>query len=76
MRFDDVEEQGTETGQVEGKERKPIIRYVRMATSLIEGRYVGIEEIERMLKAISRQHRLTRRRRIDYIIEKLNRGPP
>jgi len=66
-----VEEEATEDGCNE-----PIIEHVRMVTSLIEGREVSIDEIEKMLKKISRQHSLTRRRRIDYVVQQLNKDPP
>jgi len=54
----------------------PIIEHVRMVTSLIEGRFVSLDEIKEMLKKISRQPPLTRRRRIDYIVQQLNKDPP
>lgn len=54
----------------------PIIEHVRMVTSLIEGRFVSIDEIREMLKKISRQHSLTRRRRVDYLVQQLNKDPP
>ena len=57
-------------------DKEPIIEHVRMVTSLIEGRFVSLDEIKEMLKKISRQHPLTRRRRIDYLVQQLNKDPP
>lgn len=57
-------------------DKEPIIEHVRMVTSLIEGRFVSLDEIKEMLKKISRQHPLTRRRRVDYIVQQLNKDPP
>ena len=54
----------------------PIIEHVRMVTSLIEGRFVRLDEIMEMLKKKERQHSLTRRLRVDYIVEQLNKSPP
>ena len=53
-----------------------IIEHVRMVTSLIEGREVSLDEIKEMLKKKQRQHSLTRQRRIDYIVQQLNKDPP
>jgi hypothetical protein len=55
---------------------RPIVDHVRMVVSLIEGRRVSRDEVVRMLKRISRQRSLTRRRKVDYIVRQLNRGPP
>ena len=54
----------------------PIIEHVRMVTSLIEGRFVSLDEIMEMLQKKERQHSLTRRLRVDYIVEQLNKSPP
>jgi len=61
-----------------GEEEKvpPIIEHVRMVTSLIEGREVSIEEIKEMLKKKGRQHSLPVQRRIDYLLDQLNKSPP
>jgi len=58
-----------------GKE-KPIVEYVQMLTSLIEGREVSMEEIKRMLRKKGRQRSIGRKREVDYIVEKLNKAPP
>jgi hypothetical protein len=48
-----------------------VVRYVGMVTSLIEGRRVSEEEIREMLARAVRQHRMARRRRIDYVLHYL-----
>lgn len=53
-----------------------IIEHVRMATSLIEGREVSVDEIKEMLKKKRRQRSLTRQRRVDYLGQQLNKDPP
>lgn len=53
-----------------------MVEHIRMATSLIEGRRVILEEILKMLSRALRQHRLGRMRRIDYIVGRLNKASP
>ncbi len=65
-----------EADAAEAVEEEPIIEYVRMVTSLIEGRFVSFDEIQKMLNQKARQHSLTRRRRVDYIVQQLNKDPP
>ncbi len=67
---------GEEKGALVGKWNRPIVDHVRMFVSLIERRRVRRDEVVRMLKRISRQPRLTRRRRLDYVVRQLNKGPP
>jgi len=55
---------------------RPIVEYVRMVTSLIEGRVVSLAEVLQMLSRVLRQHRMVRMRRIDQIIAWLNEHPP
>jgi hypothetical protein len=55
---------------------RPIVEYVRMVTSLIEGRPVTLAEVVEMLRRVVRQHRMVRTRRIDQIIAQLNAHPP
>jgi hypothetical protein len=55
---------------------RPILEYVRMVTSLIEGRKVSLAEVLEMLAQVVRQHRMVRTRRIDQIIAWLNEHPP
>jgi len=54
----------------------PIIKHIRMVTSMIEGRVVSVEEVALMLRKVLRQHRIIKRRRFDYTVEELNKGPP
>ncbi len=56
--------------------KAPMVEHVRMVTSLIERRRVSLREIQEMLRRILRQHRLGNRKRIDYIVEHLNRASP
>ena len=55
---------------------EPILRHVRVAVSLIEGRPVARQEILEMLARVLRQHRMVRRRRIDQAVDWLNANPP
>lgn len=55
---------------------KPIVEYVRMVTSLIEGRQVSLAEVLELLRRVVRQHRMVRTRRIDQIVAWLNERPP
>jgi hypothetical protein len=52
-----------------------IVRYVRMVVSLIEGRRVSEQEIQEMLARAVRQHRMARRRRIDYMLSYFRNAP-
>jgi hypothetical protein len=60
----------------EGDWNARMVKYVRMVTSLIEGRRVSLEEILEMLRRALRQHRMGPRRRIDYIVGDLNKASP
>ena len=53
-----------------------MVRYLRMVTSLIEGRRVSLMEILAMLARVVRQHSMVRRRRIDYVLQYLNERSP
>ena len=55
---------------------RPIVEYVRLVTSLIEGRPVGLAEVLEMLLRVVRQHRMARTRRIDQILAQLHEQPP
>ena len=55
---------------------QPVVEYVRMVTSLIEGRQVSLAEVLEMLRRVVRQHRMVRTRRIDQIVAWLNERPP
>jgi len=47
-----------------------------MVISLVEGRPVSAAEILEMLARILRQHSIGRRRRIDYVVQYLNKRAP
>ena len=53
-----------------------MVRYLRMVTSLIEGRRVSLMDILAMLERAVRQHSMGRRRKIDYILQYLNQRAP
>jgi hypothetical protein len=55
---------------------RPILEYVCLVTTLIEGRAVSLAEVVEMLRRVMRQHRMVRTRRIDQIIAQLHEHPP
>ena len=55
---------------------RPILEYVRMVTSVIEGRPVTLAEVLEMLTRVMRQHRMVRTRQIDQTVAWLNEHPP
>ena len=55
---------------------RPIVEYVRLVTSLIEGRTVGLAEVVQMLRRVLRQHSMVRRRRRDKMVAGLHERPP
>ena len=56
--------------------RAGIVRYVAMVASLIEDRRVSEAEMLQRLVRAMRQHRMARRRRMDYVVAQLRkRGP-
>ena len=70
------EQAGNNLGQLEHKVGAPMLSYLRMVISLIEGRRVSAAEILEMLARVLRQHSLMHRRRIDYILQYLNERAP
>ena len=54
----------------------PMLVYLRMVISLIEGRPVSGQEIRAMLARVLRQHSIPRRRKIDHLIGRLHEHPP
>jgi hypothetical protein len=55
---------------------RPILEYVRVLTSLVEGRQVRLSEVIEMLQRTVRQHRMVRTRRIDQGVAWLHEQPP
>jgi hypothetical protein len=53
-----------------------MVCYVRMVTSLIEGRRVSMDEILEMLARAVRQRSMARSRRIDYVLRYLMKNAP
>ena len=55
---------------------KGILSYIQMLIELIDGRYVNIGEILKMLQKIWRQHSIDRRRRFIYAFTYSSQRPP
>lgn len=53
-----------------------MMEHLRLVVGLIEGRPISRSQILRLLRKVLRQHRMARVRRIDQIIDHLNRHPP
>jgi hypothetical protein len=53
-----------------------MVAYLRMVTSLIEGRRVSMYEILEMLARAVRQRSMARGRRIDYVLRHLMKDAP
>jgi len=53
-----------------------MLKYLRMVTSLIEGRRISMEELVVMLARSMRQRSMSRISRIDYVLNYLNKHPP
>ena len=54
----------------------PMLPYVRMVVSLIEGVELTCREVLHLLRRAMRQHSIGARRRIDYVLGFLNEHPP
>jgi hypothetical protein len=55
---------------------RPFLHYLCGVLGLIEGRPVGLWEVNQMLERTARQHRMVRMRRIDQSVAWLNEQPP
>lgn len=53
-----------------------LARHIRMVVSFIEGRWLSRKAMEELIAKILRQHRLGWQRRIDYAVDRMNKGPP
>jgi len=53
-----------------------ISHHIQMVTSLIEGRHVGLSEINRMLNSVLRQHSIDRAGKPAYADLGLEKTPP
>jgi hypothetical protein len=53
-----------------------LARHIRLVVSLIEGRWLSGQELWELIAKILRQRRLPQPRRIDYAVDRLNKGPP
>jgi hypothetical protein len=56
--------------------RSPMLPYVRMVVSLIEGVELSCREVFALLRQAMRQHSFGARRRMDYILGVLYQHPP
>jgi hypothetical protein len=56
--------------------RSPMLPYVRMVVSLIEGVELSCREVLRLLRQAMRQRSIGVRRRIDYLLGFLHQHPP
>ena len=56
--------------------KSPVLPYVRMVVSLIEGIEFRCEEVVRLLRQAMRQHSIANRRKIDYVLSFLHQHPP
>lgn len=54
----------------------PILPYVRMVASLIEGRNIGLAELVAALRTAMRQRSMATRTRVDYVLGFLHQHPP
>jgi len=55
---------------------EPIMGYIRILIYLIDGFWMSIEDVNEMLERIKRQRSLVQVRKLDYVVEKLNKDPP
>ncbi len=55
---------------------EPLVEYVRLVSSFIEGRRVSRDEVVEMLAEVLRQHSMARLRKIDHVVRQLNQNPP
>jgi hypothetical protein len=56
--------------------RSPMLPYVRMVVSLIEGVTFTCREVVYLLRQALRQHSIGARRRLDYLLDFLHQHPP
>jgi len=54
----------------------PVLPYVRMVVSLIEGIEFSCGEVVHLLRQAMRQHSIAYRRKIDYVLGFLHQHPP
>ena len=54
----------------------PMLSYLRMVASVLEGRAIGRNELVQALLTTMRQRSLNTRPRIEYVLDYLNRNPP
>lgn len=62
--------------KIEFIREKSILSYIQMVIGLIEGRYVSMDEVLKMLQKISRTHGIDRRKRFVYAFAYPRQRPP
>jgi len=62
--------------EIEVVHDKGLLSYIQMIIGLIEGRYVSMDEVLKMLQKISRQRSIDRRRRFVYAFTYSSQRPP
>ena len=70
-----IDEESSEQ-KVEVVRDKGILSYIQMVIGLIEGRYVSMDEVLKMLQKISRTHSIDSRRRFVYAFTYPSQRPP
>ncbi len=56
--------------------KSPVLPYLRMLLSLIEGVQFGMQELFGLLRQALRQHSIASRKRINYVLHVLRKHPP
>ena len=74
--FRDCDQAGSNSVPHQSRLGAPMLGYLRMALSLIEGRRVSQQEILEMWWRAVRQHSIARRRRIDYALQHRSQHAP
>jgi hypothetical protein len=54
----------------------PLLPYVRMVVNAIEGLHLRRAEVLTWLVDLLRQHKMARRRSVDYVLQYLHQHPP
>jgi hypothetical protein len=57
-------------------QNSPMLPYVRMIVSLVEGIQLSCQQLLQLLRRALRQHRLAHRRKVDYLLGVLHQRPP
>lgn len=55
---------------------RDIIKYIQVLATLIERRFISLEEILAMVRNVMRQHSIDRRGRFEYAFNGFGKSPP